>query len=136
MKLEGGCYCGAVRYSAEGEALFKGQCFCRECQYGSGGDSNLVIGMPGDGFAWAKGKPKAFQRSDLESPVIREFCAECGTQLVSRPPALAGAVLIKVGTLDDRSAFPGPDMAIYTCDAQPYHRIPEGVATFEKTPGG
>lgn len=136
MKLEGGCYCGAVRYSAEGDALFKGQCFCRECQYGSGGDSNLVMGMPADGFAWTKGTPKAFRRSDLDSPVTREFCSECGTQLVSRPPALAGAVLIKVGTLDDRGAFPGPDMAIYTCDAQPYHRMPEGVPSFEKTPGG
>ena len=136
MNLEGGCYCGATRYSAEGDALFKGQCFCRECQYISGGDSNLVLGMPRAGFHFTKGAPKAFERSDLESPVVREFCPECGTHLTSRPPAMADAVIVKVGTLDDPGMFPGPELAIFTCDAQPYHRLPEGIPSFERGPGG
>lgn len=37
MDIEGGCYCGALRYQAKGDALFKGQCHCRECRYISGG---------------------------------------------------------------------------------------------------
>ena len=32
MTLTGGCYCGQLRYRAEGEPSFKGQCFCRECR--------------------------------------------------------------------------------------------------------
>ena len=32
MVIEGGCYCGALRYRAEGEPVFAGQCHCRECQ--------------------------------------------------------------------------------------------------------
>ena len=136
MELEGGCYCGAVRYKTEGDAMFKGQCHCRECQYGSGGSPNVVMAMPGAGFAYTKGKPAAFSRSDLDNPVTREVCGECGTQLVSLAPSVPGAVLIKVGTLDEPSEFGQPQMAIFTCDKQPFHQIPDGIPSFERTPNG
>ena len=135
MANEGGCYCGAIRYSAGGAPLMKAMCYCRECQYVSGGAQNIVVGMPEAEFSYTKGTPKAFSRSDLETPVSREFCADCGTQLLSRAPGLAGAVLLKVGTLDDPSLFDAAQMAIYTCDKQPYHQLPEGVNAFERLPG-
>ncbi len=134
MELEGGCYCGAVRYKAEGDPLFKGQCHCRECQYISGGSVNVTMGMPEAGFSYTKGSPKQFKRSDLDNPVVREFCAECGTHIASRPAGMPAA-LLKVGTLDDPSAFGGPQMAIYLCDKQSFHQVAEGVATFDRMPG-
>jgi hypothetical protein len=133
MKLEGGCYCGGVRYVAEGEPMMKAQCHCRECQYISGGAPNLFMVMPLDGFRYTKGTPKAFTRSDLEAPVTREFCAECGTHLVTRRLGLS-AVVLKIGTLDDPSQFGSPQMAIYTVDKQPFHAIPEGMPAFERMP--
>ena len=133
MKLEGGCYCGKVRYVAEGEPAFKAQCHCRECQYISGGAPNMFMLMPPEGFTYTKGVPKHFERSDLESPVRREFCAECGTHLVSRRPGLH-AVILKVGTLDDPTLFGTPQAAIYTIDKQPFHQIPDGLPTFERRP--
>ena len=135
MKIEGGCYCGAVRYRAEGDAVLKAQCFCRECQYISGGGPNLLIGVPEAGFAYTGAEPKAFRRSDLESPATREFCTECGTHLLSRAPGLPGVVMLKVGTLDDRAAFDGPQMSIFLCDKQDYHLVPENVPAFERMPG-
>lgn len=135
MKIEGGCYCKGVRYVAEGDSLFTGQCHCRECQYISGGNSNLVMGMPEAGFTYTKGAPKGFKRSDLANPVTREFCPDCGTQLLSRAPGLPGAVLLKIGTFDDPSVFKGPQMVIYTIDKQAFHHVPEGVPTFERVPG-
>ena len=133
MKLEGGCYCGAVRYVAEGEPMMKAQCHCRECQYISGGAPNMFLLMPTGGFSYAKGAPKEFKRSDLERAVTREFCAECGTHVVTRPLGLPG-VVVKVGTLDDPSLFGTPQMAIYTIDQQAFHHIPEGMPSFERLP--
>jgi hypothetical protein len=133
MKLEGGCYCGQVRYVAEGEPTLKAQCHCRECQYISGGSPNMFLLMPPDDFRYTKGTPKQFKRSDLERPVTREFCAECGTHLTTQRPGLP-AVILKVGTLDDPAVFGSPQMAIYTVDKQPFHVIPDGLPRFDRLP--
>ena len=132
MKLEGGCYCGNVRYVAEGEPMLQAQCHCRECQYITGGAPNTFIVMPAAGHKYTKGTPKAFTRSDLERAVTREFCAECGTHVVTRPQR--PVVVVKVGTLDNPAAIM-PKIAIFTIDKQPFHQIPEGMKTFERRPG-
>jgi hypothetical protein len=116
MNLEGGCYCGEVRYAAEG-----------------GGAPNMFLLMPPAGFRYTKGKPKQFSRRDLENAVTREFCGECGTHLVTRRPGLP-AVILKAGTLDDPSVFGSPQMAIFTIDKQAFHHIPDGLPAFERLP--
>ena len=135
MLITGGCYCGRVRYESNGDALMKAQCHCRECQYITGGAPNFFMAVPADGFKITQGETKAFTRSDLEHPVTREFCPNCGTHLLTRSPALASAVILKVGAMDDPSQYSGPDMAIFTCDMQSFHGVPEGVPTFDKVPG-
>ena len=132
--LEGGCYCGEVRYRVDGDVLIKGQCHCRECQTISGGAPGLFMGIAQDGFTYIKGQPKTFARSDLENPVIREFCADCGTHLTSLRPGGTGWVILKIGTLDDPSVFGQAQIAIFTKDKQPFHMIADGIATFEGLP--
>src|ERR1700712_5391083 len=121
MNREGGCYCGALRYVAEGEPMLKAQCHCRECQYISGGSPNLFMLMPQGGFNYTKGA------------WTRDFCPECGTHLVPRRPGLPAAIL-KVGTLDDPGLYGSPQMAIFTIDSQPFHHIPDGMPNFERLP--
>ena len=136
MTFEGGCYCGALRYEATGDPLFKGQCHCRECQYISGGHPNLLLALPEAGFSYTKGTAKEFRRGDLDNPVTREFCADCGTHILAKSPGVPGSVILKVGTLDDPSTFGEPQMAIFLCDKQSFHHVPDGVASFDRTPGG
>lgn len=135
MTLTGGCYCGEVRYETEGQPHMRGQCHCRECQYISGGAENLFMIMPADGFRYTQGEPKRFSRKDLPAPVTREFCAECGTHLTTRIPANPGIVIVKIGSLDDPSAYEGPQMVLFTDEKQPFHLIPEGVRAFPRFPG-
>jgi hypothetical protein len=133
MKLEGGCYCGAVRYLSEGEPMMRGQCHCRECQYITGGAPNLFLAMPVEGFRYTQGEPRRFTRNDLEMAVTREFCGNCGTHLATRRPDMPIAI-VKVGTLDDPTLFGAPQVAIYTCDKQPFHLVPKGMPAFERLP--
>lgn len=134
MERTGRCYCGAIRYRAGGDPILQAQCHCRECQYVTGGSPNVFMALPAADFHYTQGQPKTFRRADLENPVTREFCGECGTHLLTRTPALPQAVILKVGTLDDPSAF-APQLALFTVDKQPFHQLPEGLPAFERVPG-
>ena len=134
MAHEGGCYCGNIRYKIEGDVAFKGQCCCRACQYISGGNPNVIVGVPKANFSYTKGEVKQFRRSDLETPVTRDFCPDCGTHLVTHAPAAADFVIAKVGTLDDPSLYDKPDHVIWIGQKQASHHIPEGAATFPGFP--
>ena len=135
MEFEGGCYCGRLRYQFSGEAIFQGQCHCRECQYISGGGANVALAMPASGFCYTSGEPRSFERSDLESPVKRQFCGECGTSLVSLPPGMPDLIILKVGTMDDPSQYGAPDMAFYCIEKQAYHYLPDELPKFDRFPG-
>ena len=134
MKLAGRCYCGDIKYEFDGEVQGALQCYCRECQYITGGNPNVVMVVPESGFKITQGQPSAFARSDLERPVTRYFCPRCGTALGTRSPARPGSFILKVGTLDDPSVFK-PRVAIFTIDKQPFHHVPEGLPAYERRPG-
>lgn len=135
MTLTGGCYCGKIRYEAGGDPVLRARCHCRECQYFTGGEGNDFLAMPEAAFKFTKGSPKGFTRPDYPGAATREFCPDCGTPLLTRSPGLPGAIILKVGGLDDPSVFQGPQMVIQTADAQPFHLIPEGVPAFARFPG-
>jgi len=132
MIVEGGCYCGAVRYKAQGDPMMKAECFCRECQYITGGGNLLVMAMPSDKFELTKGKVKGYSRDDIENPVSREFCENCGTHLFTRSPGFKVAVIIKVGSMDNQSLFGKAESVNFVSDAQPYHRLPDDIPCHQK----
>lgn len=133
MKFEGGCYCGDIRYEVTSEPKVKSQCHCRECQHISGGGPNYYMLIAAEGFKYTKGEPNTFTRKDLEKPVTRQFCGTCATPIATRIPGF-DMVILKAGSLDDPSLFGKSGSAIYTCDAQPFHHIPEGIPSFDKVP--
>ena len=92
------------------------------------------MAMPAASFPYTKGAPKSFKRGDLANPVTREFCADCGTHILAESPSVPGALMLKVGTLDDPSVFGAAQMVIFTIDIQTFHQLPPGVPTCERVP--
>ena len=133
MNIEGGCYCGKIRYVSKGEVQASIQCHCRECQYITGGNANVIMILPIDGFKFVRGKPQEFKRSDLEKAVTRLFCGECGTAIGTRSPMRPESIILKVGTFDDPSIF-DPEIAIFTSDKQEFHHIGNNLKCFDKRP--
>ena len=133
MKISGGCYCGSLRYEAIGDVEASIQCHCRECQYITGGNPNVIMIMPLSGFEFVKGIPKTFKRKDIEKAVTRLFCENCGTGIGTKNPNRPNSIILKVGTFDDPSIFK-PDIAIFTIDKQKFHYIEDGLKSFERRP--
>ena len=133
MNIKGGCYCSEIRYESKGEVQASMQCHCRECQYITGGNPNIVMVFSKTSFRYISGKPRKFTRKDLNNAVTRHFCKKCGTAIGTESPARPNSMIVKVGTLDDPSKFL-PQAAIFTCDIQPFHALPKGIPSFEKRP--
>ncbi len=130
MAFTGRCYCGECTYEVTGKTFFHSQCHCRECQFITGGGPNYFMMCMTDDYRITSGEPRAYKRPDLAKGVTRNFCPTCGTHLntLARP----GVMVIKVGTLDDVSNYPGPETAIYMCDTQPLHAVAPGVQCFDR----
>ncbi len=133
MKTKGRCYCGIIKYEIEEQAEASFQCHCRECQYITGGNPNTVMAFSKESFNYVSGKPKKFTRKDIDTAVTRHFCENCGTAIGTESPARPNSMIVKVGTMDNPAAFI-PQAAIFTCDSQPFHQLPEGIPLFEKRP--
>ena len=133
MRAKGGCYCGGIRYEVDGDLEGAIQCHCRECQYITGGNPNVIAVFSKKDFKYTKGEVAIFSRKDLAKPVHRHFCPNCGTGIGTLSPARPNSMILKVGTFDDQSFF-NPQAAIFTCDKQHYHIIADGVVTYEKRP--
>jgi hypothetical protein len=132
--IEGGCYCGQVRYRAQNRPLLKAECYCRQCQYITGGAPVLIMAVPAEGYEQT-GETTPFTHPDWPHAVTREFCPKCGTHLLTRAPGFPQGVILKVGGLDDPSIFGEPDFAAWAQDAQPYHRLPSHIPVHQKWPG-
>ena len=133
MRISGGCYCGSLRYESVGDIEASIQCHCRECQYITGGNPNVIMIMPLNGFEFVKGVPKTFKRKDIENAVTRLFCENCGTGIGTKNPNRPNSIILKVGTFDNPSIFK-PDIAIFTIDKQKFHYIEDGLKSFERRP--
>ena len=110
--IAGGCLCGAVRYSAEGEPVAVALCHCNDCQRQSGAPFSLNLVVVAETLN-VEGDLKVFETVGTETgkPRERKFCGTCGSPVITLIEEMPGMAIIKAGTLDDRSWLqPGMDL--------------------------
>jgi hypothetical protein len=130
-KLSGGCLCGAVRYECNAEPLGMAICHCTHCQKVSGSAFSVNIVVPAPSVTWQGQSASYADTGESGKPLSRKFCRSCGSSLATETEALPGAIIIKAGTLDDKSSLK-PNYHIWTGSAQPWVQIPSGATTFPK----
>jgi hypothetical protein len=128
---EGGCLCGAVRYSVDWAPMVVATCCCRNCQKQAGSSMSVIAMMPKAGLNLT-GTLKSYEdHGESGNPLLRNFCPECGAPVTSEIPAAPELVIIKVGSLDDPSDVV-PTLNYWTCSASSWVTFPEGSTSLEK----
>lgn len=98
---DGGCLCGAIRYSISGEPLVTAVCHCTHCQK-QGGSAFSVVAVVTDSQYSQTGVTRVYgDTGDSGKGVQRHFCGDCGSPIVSLVEAMPGLTMVKAGTLDD-----------------------------------
>jgi hypothetical protein len=133
-KFSGGCLCGGVRYEVSGNPHTSYSCHCRDCQYITGGSPNNAIYIPKAVLSMIKGEPASYSsQSDSGTRITRFFCGNCGTPLFGESEMFQGAIVLKVGSLDDPSVFKST-MNVWVSSAQPWHYIDPDLPNHDTKP--
>lgn len=128
-RRSGGCLCGAVRYDILTDPVVVAVCHCTHCQRHSGAVFSTNLLVPEDGYRQT-GETKAYEDSgDSGKPVYRHFCPQCGSPVCTRVENMPGMVVVKVGTLDDRTGF-RPAVEVYADHAADWLAPIEGAQRF------
>ena len=104
--LRGGCFCGTVRYEAEGPSFHETICHCVDCRRAVGAVSVVWLTVPHDTFRFTAGAPTSFRSS---AEVTRRFCGTCGTSLTYEHDGLPAEIDVATASLDDPEAAPPKD---------------------------
>jgi hypothetical protein len=117
---EGGCLCGAVRYSVTGTPVSVAICHCTNCQRNTGSAFSVNVIFHNAPLT-IQGSPATYDDvGDTGNIVRRVFCGKCGTPIESRSVFSASEyTVIKSGSFDDPSAFV-PDSEVYCVTAMPW----------------
>ncbi|WP_114228906.1 MULTISPECIES: GFA family protein [Sphingomonas] len=137
MALEGGCRCGAVRYTLAVDELPPAYaCHCHQCQRWSGSAFSLNMLVP-ESVLTLDGPVITFEKVTADSAGERtstqRFCETCHTRLFNTNTRRPGIAVVRAGTLD-RSEELRCVGHIFTANRQRWLAVPEDVPSWPEAP--
>lgn len=116
IDAQGGCICGAVRYSVKTHPKWVINCGCGFCQRATGGHYLVEAMIPRDALEILTGTPKSYSRRSEGSgkEIHIHFCDTCGTKVFTNFERYGDICGVFAGTFDDPNWFPRtPETTFY-----------------------
>ena len=132
--IEGGCYCGTIRYRIASPPVWSGHCHCRSCQMALGGAFVTWAKVAIEDFAVIKGEIRKIKKTP---GISRGFCGDCGTTLTYAAESevegqdWSAHAWFAAATLDDPS-IAEPKAHIFVSHQQPWIELADDLPTFQE----
>jgi len=124
--MEGGCFCGAVRYAIQGAPLRTTNCHCQHCRRTSGAPFLTWITVDVDRFRVVKGDAS---RYTSRPGVTRQCCATCGTQLTYQHADEPEVIDVTACSLDVLEGI-APEDNIWCDRMVPWLKLADGLPRY------
>lgn len=133
MAIEGGCRCGAVRFSiARDELPPVYACHCHICQRATGSAFSLQALVPEARLSVTG--PILIREIVTEDRIsVQRFCATCYARIYNTNTRRPGLAVVRAGALD-RSEEIDCRAHIYTATRQQWFAIPDDTPSWDDAP--
>jgi hypothetical protein len=133
MTIQGGCRCGAVRYTVTAAPVATRVCWCRDCQYFAAGSATVNVIFPTPAVNVTGPLRTYASAADSGNEMSRTFCEHCGTPVTSASSARPHLLILRAGTLDD-PGIAKPAMTIWTASAPSWACIDASLPSNPRQP--
>lgn len=125
--FDGGCQCGALRYTTTGSPFWSMHCHCQSCRRATGAPVASFFGMNRGQVTWDGAR--SFYNS---SPgVTRGFCPACGTPMLYMSTRWPGEVHLYAATLDDPGLYE-PTAHVHWAERVPWLTLDDELTKHER----
>jgi hypothetical protein len=136
MKIDGGCHCGNITYTAEIDPENVGICHCTDCQTFSGSAFRTSVRATKETFQLAGGQPKIYVKTaESGGKRAQAFCPECGTSIYSAAVTDPQVFNIRLGTAHQRGEL-RPKSQGWCRSARDWVNDLKSIKQFDKQRGG
>jgi hypothetical protein len=102
--VEGGCLCGAVRYSIALPPLWVAHCHCSMCRRAQGAGFVTWVGASETDFLLESGA-EALARYQSSAAATRSSCSRCGSPLFFQSSHWPGEIHVTLASLDSAAGL-------------------------------
>jgi hypothetical protein len=118
MTIDGGCFCGAVRFAIEPGDYVTANCHCTMCRRVHAAPYVTWLVVPVERFRYTAAAPTELKSSDDGT---RYFCARCGTHVACVIASHSDMIDVTLGSLDAPRAFT-PTLDVFADTRLPWVR--------------
>ena len=124
--IEGHCFCGFVRFQADGPVSNQTVCHCSTCRRTSAAPAVAWLTVAKSKFRIISGEPSSFRSS---ARVTRSFCPRCGTPLSYANDDADDEIDITIGSLDAPELMPPLDHS-WVSAKLPWLKLCDGLPSY------